>query len=101
MARQASGKGSRGRTSSVRKRPQAGWLASDVNVGSTMGGGGCEPREDDGRRAEEVHAASATGEYVSVEIDNDVDTDENAIVYVVEGDGRFSRADITPESEIA
>jgi len=51
--------------------------------------------------AEEVHAASATGEYVSVEIDNDDNADENAIVYVVEGDGRFSHLDITPESEIA
>jgi len=54
--------------------------------------------------AEEVRAASATAKYVSVEIDNDVDTDENAIVYVVEGDGvggRFARADITPDSEIS
>src|SRR3990172_9543979 len=37
--------------------------------------------------AEEVRAASATAKYVSVEIDNDDNADENAIVYVVEGDG--------------
>jgi hypothetical protein len=54
--------------------------------------------------AEEVHAASATGKYVSVEIDNDDNGDENAIVYVVDGSevgGRFNRADITAQSEIA
>ena len=51
--------------------------------------------------AEEVHAASATGRYVSVEIDNDDNADENAIVYVVKGAGRFSHLDITPQSEIS
>jgi hypothetical protein len=54
--------------------------------------------------AEEVHQASATARYVSVEIDNDDNADENAIVYVMEGSeigGRFKRLDITPQSEIA
>jgi len=51
--------------------------------------------------AEEVHAASATGKYVSVEVDNDDNADENAIVYVVQRPGHRAYADLTPQSEIA
>lgn len=48
--------------------------------------------------AEEVHAALATATHVSVQMDNDVNTDINAVTYVVEGagnGGRFSYKDIT------
>ena len=54
--------------------------------------------------AEEVRAASATAQYVSVELDNDDNADENAVVYVVEGSGvggRFNHDDLTADSEIA
>jgi hypothetical protein len=54
--------------------------------------------------AEEVRAASPTAKYVSVELDNDANTDENAVVYVVEGSGvggRFAHDAITPDSEIS
>ena len=54
--------------------------------------------------AEEVRAASATAKYVSVEVDNDDNADQNVITYVVLGSevgGRFNRLDITPQSEIA
>jgi len=54
--------------------------------------------------AEQVHNASATGRYVSVEMDNDDNADQNVIVYVVEGSevgGRFNRLDITAQSDVA
>lgn len=51
--------------------------------------------------AEEVHAKSATGRYVSVELDNDDNADENAVTYVVKRPGHRAYADLTPQSEIA
>ncbi len=54
--------------------------------------------------AEEVHAASATARYVSAEIDNDDNADQNVFAYVVMGSGvggRINVANITPQSEIA
>lgn len=48
--------------------------------------------------AEEVRQALATAEYVAVEMDNDANTDINAVTYVVDGagaSGRFKYADMT------
>jgi len=54
--------------------------------------------------AEQVLAALATATHVSVELDNDANSDENAVTYIVEGGGnggRFAYEDLTPDSEIA
>lgn len=54
--------------------------------------------------AEQVRAALPTAKYVSVELDNDANSDENAVVYVVEGGGnggRFAYEDLTPDSQIS
>lgn len=54
--------------------------------------------------AEQVKAALATATHVSVELDNDANSDENAVVYVVEGGGnggRFAYEDLTPDSQIS
>lgn len=48
--------------------------------------------------AAEVHAKSATARYVAVEMDNDVNTDINAVTYVMEGGlvgGRFAYEGLT------
>lgn len=53
---------------------------------------------------EEVRAALPGATHVSVELDNDDNADENAVVYVVEGGGvggHFNYGDLTPQSEIA
>ena len=49
--------------------------------------------------AEEVHAASATGRYVSVEMDNDTNTDSNDVTYIMKGalGGRFAYANLTAD----
>lgn len=54
--------------------------------------------------AEEVLAALPNATHVSVELDNDDNADENAVVYVLEGaeiGGRFSYDALTPDKEIA
>ena len=48
--------------------------------------------------AEEVHQALATAKFVAVEMDNDANTDINAVTYVLDGagaSGRFKYADMT------
>ena len=49
--------------------------------------------------AEEVHAASATGRYVSVEMDNSAAGDVNDVTYIMHGalGGRFSYANLTAD----
>lgn len=50
--------------------------------------------------AEQVHAASATGKYVAVEMDNDHADDINAVTYIMDGalvGGRFNYAALTAD----
>lgn len=51
--------------------------------------------------AAEVHAASATGRYVSVHVQNDDNADENDIHYFVKRPGHRAYGDLTPQSTIS